>query len=36
MIKIEDTEVWGFSWGDILADGAGIVSALLFCIGVII
>lgn len=26
----------GFSWGDILADGAGIVSALLFCIGVII
>lgn len=26
----------GFSWGDILADAAGIVSALLFCIGVII
>lgn len=25
-----------FSWGDILADTAGIVSALLFCIGVII
>lgn len=26
----------GFSWGDILADAAGIMSALLFCIGVII
>lgn len=26
----------GFSWGDILSDAAGIMSALLFCIGVII
>ena len=25
----------GFSWGDILADAAGIVGALIFCLGII-